>query len=559
MGSYEIFSYTINTNITLFAMLCILIAGFFSFQEKNLKSPISFLLWALVFDLSASWVEAWLLKNPTASVNFWVMVELVLLLVSMFFMSFAATSFVSGTSSEISKYSWVIWVLSGLIFISIILFTLIIEDGEIINKLRIILPMTSFTYLAVGLIPRLSWANKNGALILLSLSSIVAISIFLRFFNVYAPWYFTFACYVIIALSITLMYSDELHTRLDIAQKNIDEHNRKIEEIIRLSPFPIVISRLSDDKIVLVNDNALKIFNLSKENINEYGLKDLFADSNNRRVLLEQLEENREIIDFEVLIKSPHVDTPFWLLTSANIIDYNNDVVIYAAFQDITSRKARENILQNQATRDPLTSVYNRRYFETEVAKLIKKNEQNQQPFSILMLDADFFKKVNDTYGHKIGDKVLIELASKTEKALRECDVVARYGGEEFLVFLSDINAEQAYKVAERLRACIANIVVLTETGQKVTFTVSIGVSSSAISNNVDMLIKTADEALYRAKQNGRNRVEVFTPKDLKNFQMQGNTNKSNNEKNIHPIFAAENNAEISLLDGKETQKTREE
>ena len=169
------------------------------------------------------------------------------------------------------------------------------------------------------------------------------------------------------------------------------------------------------------------------------------------------------------------------------------------------------------------------------------------------------FKKVNDTYGHKIGDKVLIELASKTEKALRECDVVARYGGEEFLVFLSDINAEQAYKVAERLRACIANIVVLTETGQKVTFTVSIGVSSSAISNNVDMLIKTADEALYRAKQNGRNRVEVFTPKDLKTFQMQGNTNKSNIEKNMHPVFVAENNAEISLLDGKETQKTREE
>lgn len=559
MGSYEIFSHAINTNITLFAMFAVIVAGVFSFSEKRLKSSVSFLLWALIFDLSASWVEGWLLKNPTASINFWVMIELVLLLISMFFMSFAATSFASGVTSEVSKYYWIIWLLTGLIFVSIILFTFVIEDGEIINKLRIILPMTSFAYLSVGLLPRLSWSNKKGASLLLVMSTLAAISILLRFFNIYTPWYFASVCYILTAISILMMCSDELYMKLDVAQKNIDEYNRKIEEIIRLSPFPIVISRLSDDKIVLVNDNAMKIFNLEKENIHEYRLKDLFADSNNRRVLLEQLEENREIIDFEVLIKSPHVDTPFWLLTSANIIDYNNDVVIYAAFQDITSRKARENILQNQATRDPLTSVYNRRYFETEVAKLIKKNEQNQQPFSILMLDADFFKKVNDTYGHKIGDKVLIELASKTEKALRECDVVARYGGEEFLVFLSDINAEQAYKVAERLRACIANIVVLTETGQKVTFTVSIGVSSSAISNNVDMLIKTADEALYRAKQNGRNRVEVFTPKDLKTFQMQGNTNKSNNEKNIHPIFVAENNAEISLLDGKETQKTREE
>ena len=559
MGSYEIFSHAINTNITLFAMFAVIVAGVFSFSEKRLKSSVSFLLWALIFDLSASWVEGWLLKNPTASINFWVMIELVLLLISMFFMSFAATSFASGVTSEVSKYYWIIWLLTGLIFVSIILFTFVIEDGEIINKLRIILPMTSFAYLSVGLLPRLSWSNKKGASLLLVMSNLAAISILLRFFNIYTPWYFASVCYILTAISILMMCSDELYMKLDVAQKNIDEYNRKIEEIIRLSPFPIVISRLSDDKIVLVNDNAMKIFNLEKENIHEYRLKDLFADSNNRRVLLEQLEENREIIDFEVLIKSPHVDTPFWLLTSANIIDYNNDVVIYAAFQDITSRKARENILQNQATRDPLTSVYNRRYFETEVAKLIKKNEQNQQPFSILMLDADFFKKVNDTYGHKIGDKVLIELASKTEKALRECDIVARYGGEEFLVFLSDINAEQAYKVAERLRACIANIVVLTETGQKVTFTVSIGVSSSAISNNVDMLIKTADEALYRAKQNGRNRVEVFTPKDLKTFQMQGNTNKSNIEKNMHPVFVAENNAEISLLDGKETQKTREE
>ena len=177
----------------------------------------------------------------------------------------------------------------------------------------------------------------------------------------------------------------------------------------------------------------------------------------------------------------------------------------------------------------------------------------------MLMLDADFFKKVNDTYGHKIGDKVLIALADKTEKALRDCDIVARYGGEEFLVFLPNIHVEQAYKVAERLREAIASIVVLTETGKKVSFTVSIGVTSSDISADVDTLIKTADEALYKAKQNGRNRVEIFTAADWEDFSKNKKVEDKEAErlKNTHPAFTEENNTEISLLDGTETKDLR--
>ena len=166
------------------------------------------------------------------------------------------------------------------------------------------------------------------------------------------------------------------------------------------------------------------------------------------------------------------------------------------------------------------------------------------------MLDADHFKNVNDTYGHKVGDKVLIELASTAERALRDNDIVARYGGEEFVVFLPGIHAEQGKIVADRLRQSISKQVVYSDTNQPVKFTVSIGVSSSDISDSVDTLIKTADEALYRAKQNGRNRVEIFTKEDAKKFKENSQNELKDESQNHHPIFDKETNREISLLDG---------
>jgi diguanylate cyclase (GGDEF)-like protein len=207
-------------------------------------------------------------------------------------------------------------------------------------------------------------------------------------------------------------------------------------------------------------------------------------------------------------------------------------------------------MLQNQATRDPLTSIYNRRYFETEVKKQITKLTQERKPYSVLMIDADHFKNINDTYGHKIGDKVLIELATKVEKELREKDIVARFGGEEFVVFLPEINSAQAIRVADRLRESIASIIVYTDAKKPVKFTVSIGVSSSEVSNNIDILIKASDKALYKAKQGGRNRVEVFTRKEYMSFEKKGGLPTSENRDKQHPVYNKENNAEISLLDG---------
>ena len=556
MGNFEIFSQAYSLQASIFAIGCLLFASILSAKEDRLFSAISFLTIAIIFDFFGVWVEAKAVVafDKGLAIETYAMFELALFLISMIFMSLAASRFIS-VSSDSSSLP--VWILGGLGSFAVILFTMILPSGDTVNNMRLIFPLAGFLYLAVGLFSRFSSHNNSGYITAFVISIIAIISIVVKFFNIYPSWYITIFLYIGFAISFLLMKSDVINDKYQKAEQDIEKYNRRIEEIIKLSPFPIIISRLTDDRIILANNNAVKLFGINPQEINQHHLKDFFADSNNRRILLEKLEETKEVQDFEVLIKTSTTETPFWLLTSANIIDYNYDVALYSAFQDITSRKNREELLQNQATRDPLTSLYNRRYFEEEVKKQIIKAKTTNLPYSILMLDADHFKKVNDTYGHKVGDKVLIELATRAEKALRDKDIVARYGGEEFIIFLPEINVIQAEKVADRLRQSISTIVVYSDDNQEVRFTVSVGVSSSDISDNVDTLVKTADEALYRAKQNGRNRVEVFTKNDLKHFEEQGMQLVKNEKKNQHPIFDKENSAEISLLDGADTQDTK--
>lgn len=555
MGNFEIFSQANGVIFTLFALLCLFISGFEASKEDKLISPVIFLCLAIVFDFLGSWVEATAIEafDRGEAVETEVMFELILFLLSMIFMSLSASSFISGGNKNSNTYTPV-WILGALGTIAVILFTVVVPSGDITHNMRLIFPLAAFLYLSVGLFSRFSLVNNSGYIVAFWISLLMVLLIALKFGSIYAPWYITPMSYILFAVSFLIMKNNTANDKINKAEQEIKRYNQKIEEIIKLSPFPIIISRLSDDKIILANNNAIKLFGIDAQNVDHSHLKDFFADSNNRRLLLEKIEEQKEVQDFEVLMKTPASDTPFWLLTSANIIDYNYDLALYSAFQDITSRKSREAILQNQATRDPLTSVYNRRYFEEEVKKQIVKAKSSNQPYSILMLDADFFKKVNDTYGHKTGDKVLIELAAKAERALRDKDIVARYGGEEFIIFLPEINSLQAFKVADRLRQSISSIVVYSDDNQEVKFTVSVGVSSSEISDNVDTLVKTADEALYRAKQNGRNRVEVFTKDDWNIFIEQGSQMSKEEKNNLHPIYDKDNIAEISLLDGADTK-----
>lgn len=558
MGSIEIFANMTNLSVTL---ISILILGIAIYMITRNKIVIKKGLWLLYSGLLLELLTTGLIykinefynQGMGESINTLIFLELFLLLIAMLLMAIAASRILVNNVPE----SPIITSLGGIGLISIVYFVFISPDNDMVANMQQIFIIAGFICMAVSFWSQSHRRHKSGYTMASIVTSLVTVVLLIRLTghssSLLNSWYWSPLFYNALAVALVMVYADYVSRKLDTTNAELDKYNKRIEEIIKSSPFPIIISRLSDDKIILANNNAVKLFGIEPTELDRYRLKDFFADAENRILLNERLEQEKEVQDFEILVKSYSGDTPFWLLTSATTIDYNYDVVLYAAFQDITSRKNREVLLKNQATRDPLTSLYNRRYFEDEVNKRIANARLNNGTYCVLMTDVDLFKRVNDTYGHKTGDKVLIELAGACERALRDNDIVARYGGEEFVIYLDDVTIEKAQTVAERLRETIAGLQVPSDDGRTVTFTISIGISSSKVSDNIDTLIKTADEALYKAKQNGRNRVEVFHPSDLKNFNPETNAMHKDETANRHPIFDKEPAAEISLLDGIES------
>jgi diguanylate cyclase (GGDEF)-like protein/PAS domain S-box-containing protein len=181
----------------------------------------------------------------------------------------------------------------------------------------------------------------------------------------------------------------------------------------------------------------------------------------------------------------------------------------FAVVLDITERKRLEEDLRAQAATDPLTGVPNRRSFETTARREVERARRYAKPFAVLALDIDHFKKVNDTYGHDIGDIVLKGMARICLDKLRVTDVLARLGGEEFAMLLPETDIEAAATLADRLRAAIATTPITTAKGP-LPVTVSLGVAQYAPNEpTIDAALKRADEALYEAKHSGRNKVVV--------------------------------------------------
>ncbi|WP_404418080.1 diguanylate cyclase [Marinospirillum sp.] len=168
----------------------------------------------------------------------------------------------------------------------------------------------------------------------------------------------------------------------------------------------------------------------------------------------------------------------------------------------------RTDVTSSLIELDELTGLFNRNVMDRDLTEELEHSQRSERSFAVAMLDIDHFKKVNDTHGHAFGDQILVQLAEAMEESLRPYDRVYRYGGEEFLILLQDTRIKSAEKVLERLRETIGSHKMGND-DLKIEVTVSMGVADSSQFESVQDLVETADKALYKAKENGRNRVEV--------------------------------------------------
>ena len=161
--------------------------------------------------------------------------------------------------------------------------------------------------------------------------------------------------------------------------------------------------------------------------------------------------------------------------------------------------------LKDMAITDPLTGAYNRRYLELQLEQVLETWTRYQRPASVLLIDIDHFKRINDKFGHGVGDSAIKNLVEVISRNIRNVDTLCRYGGEEFVVLLAETPLSKARPVAEKLRAAVENTRVVPEVGM----TISVGVCDVSVADGVDHWLNLADAALYLAKRNGRNRVEL--------------------------------------------------
>ncbi len=228
-----------------------------------------------------------------------------------------------------------------------------------------------------------------------------------------------------------------------------------------------------------------------------------------------------ELAHYDCELRMKHKDGHWvWVHERGQVITRMADgkpLLMFGTHTDISLRKAAEekirllNIeLEELALTDFLTNLFNRRYFMRQGAEAVKRVLRYKEPLSLLMLDIDWFKKVNDTYGHEVGDLALQHVAEVLKSSLREIDILARIGGEEFAVLLPNTGQEDAAVLAERVRRLIQDTPCETS-GEAITITISLGAAVCEDGmKDIDDLLRRADAALYEAKRSGRNCVVIF-------------------------------------------------
>ncbi len=192
---------------------------------------------------------------------------------------------------------------------------------------------------------------------------------------------------------------------------------------------------------------------------------------------------------------------------STKFISYNDEEMALIIIDDITESEEQKEFIKIMSNVDYLTQLYNRRYFFDIGNKFFENAKRNNISIAVVLIDIDNFKKVNDSYGHRMGDAILKNISEILVKNVREGDIISRYGGEEFCLILTFINVENSYRVIERIRVLIEELEYYID-DEKVKVTISSGITNK-MRNSLQETINVSDKLLIEAKNNGKNQIQM--------------------------------------------------
>ncbi|HET7547679.1 MAG TPA: EAL domain-containing protein [Usitatibacter sp.] len=294
-------------------------------------------------------------------------------------------------------------------------------------------------------------------------------------------------------------------------QEALVESEAQLRRVIEAAPMPLLIARASDQRLLYLNGKALEQLGLDFASAVERPFADFHADPAIRAALGEQLARQGVVDDFEVHLRSAG-GRESWLLLSARRVPYGGTECLLIALANIDDRKRVQEDMRRRALHDPLTGLANRAMFLESLERAMHKARRRSAQFSLLFVDLDRFKEVNDTMGHAAGDALLKAVTERLVMAVRQSDLVARLGGDEFVILIEEHEGpEEVMIVAQKVLSMVARPVPVD--WREAAVSASIGIASfPEDGEDIEALMRNADTAMYQAKERGRNNFQFYSP-----------------------------------------------
>jgi diguanylate cyclase (GGDEF)-like protein/PAS domain S-box-containing protein len=297
-------------------------------------------------------------------------------------------------------------------------------------------------------------------------------------------------------------------------ERLVDQHTQELREseehfqmLVAAAPIPVLVVGLGDDIVRFSNERAANLFGTTVEDLVGRRMPALHASEEDRARFREQLEQERRVDALAVPVRTIGGGS-FWSLLNARTLASTGESLVMITLTDLAEQKRVEDQLRAIATTDALTGTHTRRHFFDLAEVECGRSSRHERPISVALLDLDHFKRVNERFGHRVGDAALRLVADTVLDKLRRHDLLGRYGGEEFALLLPETSLEGATLVVDRIRQAVAGLEFAHQQAV-VPLTISAGVVFRKPDEPLEAALERADAALSVAKDQGRNRVHA--------------------------------------------------